>query len=663
MRSAALLFVGLATMAHAQEDLTVIQNWMAHTDAENALYHHFLDQAFEQLDEREREIAAIDSAAGWRRRQAYVRGAIAEGMGPFPERTPLNARVVGTIVKDGFRVEKVVFESQPEFFVTAALFVPENLEAPAPSILFCSGHYEEAFRNPNYQILLLNLVKKGFVVLAYDPIGQGERLQYLDPATGKSRIGFPTHEHSYPGAQQLLLGVSPARLMTWDAIRAIDYLVSRDEVDSERVGVTGHSGGGTQTAYLGAVDDRVRAAAPWAYITSFKRLLASRGPQDGEQNLFHGIARGLDHADFLEARAPKPTLVVATTRDFFNITGTRETVAEAKHAFEALGAPDALRLQEDDAGHDSTRANREATYAFFQDALDHAGSAVEEAIPVLSDDELRITETGQVASSLGGETVFTLTRAEAAAMVERPRDDVVEAVRRLSGFVPPTKVETPVFLGRYRRDGYSVEKYFVRGEGDYVIPYLLALPDTGGPHRAVLYLHPDGKAAEAAPSGEIEQLVTRGYAVLAPDLLGLGETGPGEFRGDAYINGVSYNAWFGYMLLGRSIVGVRAGDVLRLVATVTGRNDVRNDELVGVAQGTLGPVLLHAAAFEPEAFARVALIDTLESYASLVDQERYASDWVHASVPGALAAYDLPDLTPRPLLPADFSELVDSLGR
>ena len=677
----------VAASAHAQtqnveEDLTIIENWMLYSDAENGLYHHFRNEAFELLDQRARAVAAIDTASEWRARQESVRKVIAEAMGPFPEKTPLNARVLGTLQKDAYRVEKIVYESQPDFFVTAALFLPDSLDRPAPAILFCSGHYEDAFRNPAYQILILNLVKKGFVVLAFDPVGQGERLQYLDPATGKSRIGFPTHEHSYPGAQQLLLGRAPARLMTWDGIRGIDYLVSRADVDSERIGVTGHSGGGTQTAYLGAIDERVRAAAPWAYITSFKRLLASRGPQDAEQNLFHGLAHGLDHADFLEVRAPKPTLVVATTRDFFNITGTRETFSEAQRAYEAHGAANAIQLVEDDIGHESTRPNREATYAFFQRALGNPGNHVEEQIPLLTADELRVTETGQVTSSLGGETVFTLNRAEARVMLEtlesscaRGMLHVLEDAARLSGFIPPAAVDDAVFLGRYRRDGYSVEKYFVRGEGDYVIPYLLMLPDSPGPHPTLIYLHPRGKAVEARPGGEIERLVEQGFAVVAPDLLGIGETGPGRFRGDAYIDDVSYNIWFGYMLIGRSIVGLRAGDVLRLAASVTAREDIEGGDVTGVARGSLGPVLLHAAALDPATppvFSNVALVGSLLSYASLVENEDYPAELVHASVPGALSAYDLPDLAaslaPRPLLLAgsvdeNSSELLDWLER
>ncbi len=141
LATVSLLVIGLAAASaraqtqNVEEDLTVIQNWMLYSDAENGLYHHFLSQAFEILDARAHAVAAIDAESEWRARQKSVRDAIAEAMGPFPKKTPLNARVVGTLEKDGYRVEKVVYESQPSFFVTAALFLPEETNRPAPAIL------------------------------------------------------------------------------------------------------------------------------------------------------------------------------------------------------------------------------------------------------------------------------------------------------------------------------------------------------------------------------------------------------------------------------------------------------------------------------------------------------------------------------------------------
>jgi len=160
-----------------------------------------------------------------------------------------------------------------------------------------------------------------------------------------------TSEHGYLGSQTLISGVSLARYFTWDGIRGIDYLVTRSEVDPARLGVTGQSGGGTQAADIFAFDERVKAGAPVNYITGFRRLLESIGPQDAEQNFYHGILNGLTHADLLEVRAPNPALISAGTYDFFSIQGARETYAEVRNAYKAFGKEENIGIVEDDFGH------------------------------------------------------------------------------------------------------------------------------------------------------------------------------------------------------------------------------------------------------------------------------------------------------------------------
>ena len=659
----------------AQDELHILQNWMRYTDAPNALYRHLSRQAFALLDQRQDDVARLQTAEAWRERQQQLRHVLHDLVGPFPARTPLRARVVDRLEKDGFRVEKLLYESMPGFYVTAAVFVPDGLPGPAPAVIYCSGHAAEAFRSSTYQRVILNLVKKGVVVLAFDPVGQGERMQYFDPQTGASRIGGPTKEHSYPGAQIFINGGSPARYLIWDGIRAVDYLLTRPDVDPDRIGITGRSGGGTQAAYIAAFDERIRAAAPENYITSFRRLLESIGPQDAEQNLYHDLARGLDHADFLAVRAPKPALLIATTRDFFSIQGARETFREVQRVYEAFGKPDGIQMVEDDAPHASTQKNREAMYRFFQQALEVPGSPLEEDVDLLDPKELQVTDTGQVATSLESETLFTLNRAKAGTLAERleaarrqgqaRREVVLREARTLSGYVPPDEGGEVVFTGRHRREDYAVAQYFIEGEGEYAIPFLLMIPDGDGPHPAVIYLHPEGKAAEAAPGGAMEMLVKQGYVVLGPDLIGTGEMGPGAFKGDAYDFGVgrgAYNIWFAAIQIGRSLVGLRAADVVRTVQFLRQRSDIDPDRIAAVAHGTMGPVLLHAAAFEPS-IEQVALLEPLLSYQSLVMNRYYRPDFIQAVVPGTLTTYDLPDLAaslaPRPLLMVD---VVDENG-
>jgi cephalosporin-C deacetylase-like acetyl esterase len=663
----------LLLLAHdrvkAQDGLKVIRgegifsnnSWIHFSDASNALYHHLAGQAYDLLDKRAWTTAGLRTLGNWQARQQRLRESLREAVGPFPEKTPLNAQVVRIIDKEGYRVEHIIYESQPGFYVTSSLFIPDGIKAKAPAVIYTSGHTKDAYRDIAYQHMILNLVKKGFIVFAFDPVGQGERLEYYDPESGKSVLAVSTGEHTYSGSQTFITGGSQARYMMWDGIRAVDYLLSREEVDPERIGITGMSGGGTQSAHIAALDGRIHAAAPSNYLTSFTRLLESIGPQDAEQTLPSGIKRGIDHADLLAVRAPKPALMLTTTRDAFSIQGARETAREISRIYKAYGKEENFGMVEDDAGHVVTPKNREAMYGFFQQHLNNPGSPADQETEPLSEQEMQITSTGQVATSLGGETVFSLNRKEAKKRIyelEASRQDlprhlprVLESARKLSGYQEPEEVDEPVFTGRLQRDGYVIEKYFVKGEGNYPIPYLLMVPDKPT-NKALIYLHPSGKAAEASAGGEMEWFARRGFTVLAPDMIGIGEVGVGS---DNTLRRL--REWRVSMLIGRSIVGVQAGDVARLTRLL--ENKHMTDEVYGVARKEMGPVLLYAAAFDP-AIKRIALIEPYSSYRSIVMNRFYNPGFIHSTVPGALKAYDLPDLAaslvPRKLVMAGVTD-------
>ena len=642
----------------AQNEYDVIHNgdnyWLHHSDAPNSLYQYLAAQAYEFLDYRTGKIAGFHTISDWQRRQESVRKTLMDIVGPFPEKTPLNAKVLRILKKDGYRIEHIVYESQPGYYVTSSLFIPSGLKKKdrAPAVLYCSGHYPEAYRDKSgsCQNLILNLVNKGFIVFAFDPVGQGERIQYYSHETGSSIVGDPTKEHSYPGAQAFINGSSQARYMIWDGIRAVDYLISRDEVDPSRIGMTGCSGGGTQTAYIAAFDDRIKAAAPQCYITNFTRLLQSIGPQDAEQNLFHGIMREIDHADLLLVRAPKPALILSTTEDFFSIQGARETAQEVAGIYNAYDRQENFGIFEDMGPHGTTPKNREVMYAFFQKHLNNPGNAEEVEVELLTDEEMQVTSTGQIYTSLGGETVFSLNYKEAEKLVNRLENsrkdlkshlpEVMKMAEKLSGYQEPEEIQEPVFTGRIQRDGYMIEKYFVKGEGDYVIPYLLMIPDTPN-SKALVYLHPDGKSAGASTGGEMEWFVRNGFLVLAPDMIGIGEIGPGYFKVDSDFDHVSYGAWFSSILIGRSIIGIRAGDVVRLARLLEKNTGV--EEIYALAREEMAPVLLHAAIFDT-AITRIALVEPYCSYRSIVMNRFYNPHYIHSTVAGALRAYDLPDL-------------------
>ncbi|HUU28784.1 MAG TPA: acetylxylan esterase [archaeon] len=660
----ALLFISEVS-SFAQEDLSVLKGWRLYSDAENMLYNKIAGEAHHFLDLRAGRIAGITTKEQWLDYIAEVREKLKTAFGPLPERTPLNARITGFFEYQGIRVEKVIYESRPGFWVTGCLFKPAGLKGRAPAVLYVCGHTIDGFKSEVYQRVMLNLASKGFVVFGIDPPGQGERLQYFDPQEGKSVIGGPTIEHSYAGLQYLLLGRTMAMVRLWDGMRALDYLSTRPDVKPGQIGVQGRSGGGTMSAYLGAMDHRIAAAAPECYISSFSRILDSMGPQDAEQNLLSQISTGLDHGDFLIARAPKPTLVVTTTRDYFSIQGARETVKSVRPAFKALGAADNIQIIEDDAPHMSTKRNRERVYAFFMNNFGVKGSAEEKEIGPVDPELLKVSATGQTVTS-GSKAIYDFIRQDASPALENlensrkqinlHQEKVREASRSLSGLEIGKQAPEAVFTGRFQRDGYTIERVILDPRGEIPVPALVFVPSGGGRYPAVLYINMNGKAADADSGGLIESIVRCGYLVLATDLPGCGELAGNKNYDDAVIKGVSYNFVFGAQLIGSSVTGIQAGSIVRSLLYLTNRSDVIGQEITAVSRGAAGPALMHAAVHD-NTIGALAFIESPLSWESILMHRLYDQAIGATIVPGALGYYDLPDLlgllAPRRVLIVD----------
>jgi cephalosporin-C deacetylase-like acetyl esterase len=606
------------------------------------------------LAEREQQIARLSTREEIAHRQRFIREKFLRAIGGLPERTPLNPKVTGTLKRDGYRIEKVIFESQPAFYVTANLYLPEAGRPPYPGILMPLGHERGGKAHEAWQRLAITLAKNGFVVLVYEPISQGERVQLYDTDLGESKVSYATNEHTLAGTQCLLLGHSFARHRIWDGMRALDYLASRPEVDPARIGCTGNSGGGTLTAYLAALDDRIKTAAPSCYLTNWKSLLAAGGPQDAEQNLPPFFSDGLDHADFVIAFAPKPYLMLAAVRDFFPIEGTRQTFREVKRLYGLLGAEEKLSMVEADDEHGYTRPRRLAAYRWMNRWLKGVDAPIEEPeIEIESEEELRSTPAGQVSLSLGGETIFSINLAEARRVkpkrnaaatpeeLRRFQEEIRAQVERLISFEKPTTKLRVRSFGEIARPGYRLEKLIIESEPGVVVPALLFIPDgSPGKRRAILYVHESGKAAEAVAGGEIEELVRGGRVVLAIDLRGMGETREESSRVWSLFG--HFNSAMTALLMGKTLVGLRAQDVVRAVDALAARRDVEMESLSAFGKGDAAVVLLHAAVLD-DRIKSVALEEMLVSYESVIAWKVHQQIF-ESIVPAALTNYDLPDL-------------------
>ena len=600
-------------------------------------------EAFQMLETRKGNVALIQAADDLDQYRAKMKDRIFEGLAGF-EKTPLNAKITGTIKRGSFGVEKILLESQPGFFVTGCLFLPDKRQKLTPAIIYCSGHGEIAFRGEEYQLGILNLVAHGFIVFAFDPIGQGERLQYADPETNKTVIGPTTMEHTYMGSQCILSGHSLIDYFVWDGVRIVDYLLTRKEVDPARIGITGMSGGGTQTSMIAAYDERIFASAPECYITNFTRLFESIGPQDAEQSPYNSIKKGIDHPDFLLLRAPKPTLMVTATNDFFNIQGARETFAEVQKCFAILGKPENISMVEDFGEHGPTLKNRVAICRFFQKSLNLPGDTNFIKGDFFTEKELWVTATGQVETSLKGKTVFDLNEEFINKMKAKKSGtgDLLKSIREVSGIEFRESVKSVVYTGKMEQNGYSVEKYFIQTHSrDYVLPFYIAKKNTRDKQPAVLYLSPWGKE-DILNSEEVLQLLNLGYAVISPDLPNTGELYDSDYRG-VVLKGVLFNYFLGANYIGKSIAGYQAEALYLLAQHLQKRTDLDQDNISAIVKDEMCSPFLHFTAFG-NIFKQVVLIKPYFSYLDLATTEFYQTRFMVSAVPEALYYYDLPDL-------------------
>ena len=570
--------------------------------------------------------------------QQKTRQAILDALGGFPERTPLNARVTEKIRRDGYRIEKVIFESRPQFYVTALLFLPDEarFKPPYPGIVIACGHSKTGKGLPTYQRGAVMSAMNGMAALMYDPIDQGERLQGIGSGLCSG--------HNITGVKAALLGWNTATFRIWDGMRAMDYLASRPEVDPERMGCMGNSGGGTLSTYISALDERVKAGAPSCYISTLQHVCAAMGPQDAEQNLFGQMAFGLEHSGWLLLRAPSPRCVCAGQKDMFPFEGTQQTMKEVEAVYKNIGAPEKIQLTQYEGPHGWAEPLKVGAVTFMSRWLKNSTDV---AFPPLSEKGLKegdehVTKDGQVLKLEGARSVYDIMRDEAARLEKVRRmnarqRNLQEAVRRQAGIRALTEIPVPMTVNKNTRseNGFNVRKLVLSSEGRVAIPAALFMPDS--PKGTPTLIVNESGIKDSAES--VAALLKEGHPVLAADITGFGETYGCHKKFYGASNKDEGPGVMAY-LMGKSLVGIRAEDILicaRWLSVACGQDKVALD-----AKSWAVTPALHAAVAEPQLFSSVNVSSEPNAWEDVVvkDVSHRFSDIVN----GALQEYTIGDL-------------------
>ncbi len=618
--------------------------------ARSMLARHVNEKAAALWAERDRELEALKSPEAWRARQEQTRARLREMLGDFTPKCPLNARITGKLAGRDYTIEKLVFESQPEYYCTANVYVPKRRSPARPGVLFTCGHAADGKAYHLYHEACLGLVLKGYVVLGLDPMGQGERSEYFDPKDGRPLVPLCVSQHHYLARPSWLVGRSLAGYRTWDCIRAVDYLVTRPEVDPERIGVAGNSGGGIMALLATAADPRIKVCA------------AAHPGGSMEETYLTG--RELPKADILSLIAPRPCLFIVG-KDSGEEAGHRRKMEWMRPFYRGLGAgDDRLQMVLVDGVHDMKKPKREPAYGWLNRWLGKEEEGSEEPpLTPLTPEELRSTSTGYTLRDLGGESGQTLNAALAQKLrgprplpdnqetLEQTLAQVRETVQKRIGLRLPERRSPPECTSHGTFDGEDLvaEKLLIESEPEIQLPALWLQPKPGndrGP--VVLHVAGEGKPGDTTQPSLALALVRAGHSALSLDVRGAGETDPrdrkklrpltrydaAQFRFDSCAVRAAQ--------LGTTLLAMRTFDVVRAFDYLAARDGLADRPVVLVGEGLGGVWALAAAAFDSRP-AAVVCFKTVPSYRLIVGSQYYASRdyfWV----PGALKSFDLPDL-------------------
>jgi cephalosporin-C deacetylase-like acetyl esterase len=592
--------------------------------------------AQQELQERQKEIDQVHTVAEAERRKQVVREKLLKLLGGLPGYSgPLNAKVTGEIKADGYTIEKVLFQSLPNFYVTGDLYRP-NAPGRHPAILFQSGHTQEG--KPEPQRAAANLALKGFVVFATDPIGQGEREQSYDPQLSGALGGWSVPEHIQAGAQAILIGESAARFFIWDAKRGIDYLVSRPDVDPSRLGAAGCSGGGALTTFIGAMDPRLKAVIPACYPNSYQLLFAGPDP-DTEMSFPEFLSSGLDVADYVEVTAPTPWLIQATEGDYFTPPGGRMVYEEARHWYGIYGAENKVDFFVGPGPHGTPLVSREAVYRWMIRWLkDGQGDYHEQPVHLYDNFDLLVTPTGHVDDIPGSRKVYQLILDDFHAKERRGTvAELEDELRRLKVPSDGTPPETTVLDESNSAEARRLHIKFESDPGVEVEGSLYVPASPAGRSPAVLMLEDSKPYFEAASIESLaKRMAAKGRVVLTLEP----RDSPEENTHAPFVGNWITNSRANQ--IGLNLPAMRAHDIVRGIDLLAARSDVDSANIRASGRLVKGIWVLLAAAADPR--IRKVWLDRTPYSLRAALHNTLNTNLFDAVIPGFAMRWDLDDL-------------------
>ena len=486
--------------------------------------------------------------------------------------------------------------------------------------------------------------------LAFDPAGQGEREQTYNRDIGGALAGWSVNEHLHAGAQSILVGESVARYFVWDAKRALDYLVSRTDVDPTRIGAAGCSGGGALTTFIGALDPRVKAVVPACFPNSYRLLFAGPDP-DSEMSWPNLLASGLDTADFVELSAPTPWLIQATEEDYFTPPGAKLVYEEARRWYKLYGAEDKVSFFVGPGPHGTPLVSREAIYEWMIRWLkDGQGDSHEQPVKLYANHELFVTRSGHVDDEPGSRKLNQLILDDFHA--KKRSGTIPELLAELRRLRIPSEAPPPEVKVLEESSVQNVRHLRIKFESEPGIEVegKLYLPASVGRKPAVLVVADKTSTPWIPSTGSLaERMAKAGRVVLELEP----RDSPSGYDNRPFLGGWLNNSRANQ--IGLNLPAMRAHDILRGVDVLAARSDVDSTSIRATARAVRGIWLLLAAAVDPR-IGKIWLDRTPYSLRAALENT-INTDIFDAVIPGFALHWDLEDLVKamadRPVLWTD----------